>query len=732
MAEEKIYSQTNVPKLLQDPEFIALSFDNKKKVLNAIGPGFENLTEGEYEIFRNEILNPQQKEVTPTQVSSSIMPAATTKTPPKDLATERLLGGMGGTYLGGLLGGFLGGPPGAVVGGLLGGSGTDYAIRRAHNENPAIQVPFGEIGQFEPGYVSGAVDIGTGMASQEMLSKFLRGAYGAGRGAINAFREWKTPGSVVPLPEQGVTYSQYKPPGERKYSEFIENYLAPGAKKANQRQAEADALKKIEAELYAQTGQKVDLTAPLEREAQSVQSELGQNFLQSIRESTAQGEAAKVGARANTKDYNVVVTPEKIEKIPGKTEQVDTGLLDEDGNPIMKTVKTRAKTVKTPAKTVTVSVEGPIHPLETNNVIRDINENVSKGVIDPDAASKLLRVVDRVKTKYANGHLPLDFEEAWQIKKDLQEYAATHYKDKVNFLGSYYNKLTNALDNDIENSIQHIWDKDPRAAAASLDNYLTSKRMAGMRTSSFADEVNTVRLQKDEDLWPVVNNVIDDSKKLQNALNAGDLDILTKNKAGDVVSIQGTNTRRTLQNYQIKRLLQSSSTVDPQTGARVASNPDQLFKNWEQFKLTDSARILYSNEARNNITNIFRNLSKTAGQTPMERPYLWIQATRGTIGLGTGLLAHMLGSGPAYGTLAAAGGYTGAIIGGQQFGKLLNNSRAAAVLEAASRGGPLGMSQKLASRVIGKALTGESIQVLMKDGSTRNGKVDSDGQIQLD
>jgi hypothetical protein len=220
---------------------------------------------------------------------------------------------------------------------------------------------------------------------------------------------------------------------------------------------------------------------------------------------------------------------------------------------------------------------------------------------------------------------------------------------------------------------------------------------------------------------PVINQIADEVQKMKRFFNTGEINVAGK-------SIKSSNPRKDLKGYQYQRLLQEN--YDSTTGAL---DMNRLTQEWNKYKLTDMGKTLYSAEDRANIDEQFRifNYMASSNKEIGASRYLTLRLATGTAALGSAVLTTLAG-GSAKSSISNAATIIGGYIGLNQLGKLMTNKDTARIMIAMTRGGALGVSPVIASRMIGRALRGQQIELEVNEsGSIYKipGKIGPDGKF---
>lgn len=215
--------------------------------------------------------------------------------------------------------------------------------------------------------------------------------------------------------------------------------------------------------------------------------------------------------------------------------------------------------------------------------------------------------------------------------------------------------------------------------------------------------------------------LLDDPEKLQRFFNTGEIQI-------GKTKITSASPRKEAAGYQFGRMLNEAYDA-----ATDRLDMQKLQNIWNDYKVSDMGRKVYSANNRADYDQLFKTLSYiTPEMTPGASKYLAIRLGLGAATLGSGLVTGMItGSAPA--GMLGAGAIVGGSIGLHQLGKMMTNPDTARLMIAAAKGGPLNMSTATAGRIIGRALRGELITMDYKNEQGQpiqiKGKIDSMGKF---
>ncbi len=210
------------------------------------------------------------------------------------------------------------------------------------------------------------------------------------------------------------------------------------------------------------------------------------------------------------------------------------------------------------------------------------------------------------------------------------------------------------------------------------------------------------------DSFSKIDTVIKDPHKLE--------DVLTTAQTNGV----GFNLKKDLQSYQFSKILQDATKSEPTTGAAVRINPQAIEDTWRDPKMQASFEKLYSSQQRSDIDQFFKNIAYTQDKVNTNPVAKKILMLHGAASLGIGLFTGHISEGVA----SAAG----VIVGAEALGKLLTNPKTARLMVNLAGGGPLGMSDSFAGRILVNALQGETIAIQDAQGQAHPGTL-KDGKF---
>lgn len=211
------------------------------------------------------------------------------------------------------------------------------------------------------------------------------------------------------------------------------------------------------------------------------------------------------------------------------------------------------------------------------------------------------------------------------------------------------------------------------------------------------------------DSFGKVDAVIKDANKLQDTLSAA--------QANGV----GFNLKKSLQEYHFTRLFNDSMKVNPETGGLARLDPKALADSWYDPKMEKSIDTLYNSQQRSDIEQFFKNIAMTQDKVntnPIAKKILFLH---GGASLAAGLFTGHLAAG--------AASATGVVVGAEVLGKLLTKPGTARLMVNLAGGGPLGMSDTMAGRLLVNALQGETVAIQDAQGQQHPGILGKDGKF---
>lgn len=193
--------------------------------------------------------------------------------------------------------------------------------------------------------------------------------------------------------------------------------------------------------------------------------------------------------------------------------------------------------------------------------------------------------------------------------------------------------------------------------------------------------------------------------------------------------ISSSSPRKDTAGYAFMRII--SDAYDSGTDTL---DVNRMMKDWNDYRITNAGKKVLNPTIRAAGTQLLKKLQAIGGTNKEigASRYLTLRLASSAAMLTGGLVSAMISSGPVRG-LQTAGSIVGGSIGLHQLGKLMTNTDTARLLVAAMEGGPLGMSPALASRIIGRALRGETIEMEFQDSAGNKsmipGKINGEGRF---
>jgi hypothetical protein len=503
----------------------------------------------------------------------------------------------------------------------------------------------------------------------------------------------------------------------------FEDLFSPNAKK--RALTRSYDLAKDEGEKFIEqtTGRKIKLDTP-NALAQTIKEDEEKQFLALKNESNWRGEQAKLIAEQNTQDIY-----KDVEKEVTTTDAYG--------------VKSTSKQI---VKEKVGTVKGPVHYQETLNLAKALKEKMFQGKVKPAADSPVLRVINNILEGAEfdeKGNLtnfdPVDFGAAWNDKQAVGHLA---YDKKLlsdaNINQTDFARLNSAMDNDIENSIP-TWKNNSKAA---LTNYLESKALVEKRIALFtpADETGkSLESLINKQTKPVdsINAVLDDPEKLKRFLMSGNIQVpngtrMAIDSKGNLIDAKAfkyisSNARKDAQGYQMMRMLnEASQTIDK---TKQVFNPEKLMELVNDPTKQETLKLIYGSEGLSNVKQLFKNIAITSQRGGNLGPSRYLALKLGVAGVTLAAGIPSLIAGDPETSLYRSGFVLTASLGGFALARLMTNPTSARLMISLSRGEPLGMSTKLATRMIVENLRNMPITLNYSDGNSVDGKINSQGKF---
>lgn len=559
---------------------------------------------------------------------------------------------------------------------------------------------------FKNPVASAAEQFVTNEVGGKLLTPVFKGA-----GAVkNVVKEGMRPGSVVdPLKRKlGLTGAQMS---DSSVLKVVEDLFAKSKKQESLISSAAKITKEAEKTGSNLAGKRVTLDEARDELSKVAQQEQINNFKISLLESDKNAQAAKNIAKINSKTVTQQGPP------------VASGLFDAAGNPIMK-----------PGQTVVKTVEGPIDYTNTLNKLKQIENSFSKGNTKPDPSDPLFKKIqelyDATNAEFDNtgkliSHNPVGFESAWSDKQTMGKLAYGDPITKVDAVDSRFGEISRAIDSDIDRSVGS-W------ANGGFDakNYWNkAKQIVNTRYKVFSPQGEKGPSVKElmvmaNDREPTLDAIVRSKERVTRFLAGGNVNTVTQS-AGDKSIFANTNARAAAKGYTFLSIVEDAK--DKATGLY---NPNKLRASWAEYANSPAGKIVYNKQERDQLTEVFNAFA--AGSGPVSergKQYLTFRVAQAGLGvasavvgsafLGSSLLGYKLASGAAVGLAA---------ISMRQLAKWSIDPKTGPLVAAAFKGGPLNMSQKLASKLMTQALKGEVITLIGADGTEEQVKINNNGE----
>src|SRR5262245_4745618 len=238
--------------------------------------------------------------------------------------------------------------------------------------------------------------IAEGTVLNELGGRVLSTAFRGGR-AIFKGMDALLGRNVVPesLAALEPTFSQYAKPGTRRFTQFLEDTLAAGEKAARGETSEAIAKQTAQNFVTDLSKRKIVLGSSNEAITKQAEGRILENFQKSVEASGQTGEATKLIAETN---------PYQIRTMTQGPQTVPSGILDNQGNPVMKVI---------PAQYKVDEISGPVFLEETiQHAKRYVDQYEKAAVKDLEAPTyqAAKSVLEQSRAKFdTNGNLT-DYE----------------------------------------------------------------------------------------------------------------------------------------------------------------------------------------------------------------------------------------------------------------------------------------------------------------------------------
>jgi len=526
--------------------------------------------------------------------------------------------------------------------------------------------------------------------------------------------ELMQPGSVVDpyLAQLKATYSQYRG-GQTSFMDLVEDVFA---RKSKIRALEGSAnIALSEAEKRASTIAGAPITAETYAEdiPKLIEERYSKNLSQSYAASGAKAEASKMIANQNVLQFpNPIVTG-----------------FGPNGKPIIGGFYNEA-------------IAGPVPLNDTLKEVIAFKNDIAKSAIKPDPDSPVLKAVDdilnSVKTIDPNtgGNIytkPLSFEAAWKTKQvadGLGYGEALLNRDAVDIR---FQKIATALNKDIEASMNTAWTTNGQDAA---NLFREAKQIVQTRHEIWnpvgEQGVKAANILYKDDLGfvnfpnPVIDGVISNPRKLERMMLSGEL------KVGNT-TYTSNNIRDAVKSYKFMQMMTDSQIQNWADPTQKVFSGNALMGYWTDANNQQTIRQIYNSRERADLTNFFRAITNTSQKLEVGGSrYLKLKIGSGIVTLGSNLVGTaVLGTSFGMGGIVG-GGLIGGSIGLNFLGKLATNPTTARLMAAAVKGGPLNMSNQMASRLVMNVLRGSPMTLEMADGNNIEGKVNAKGEFEPD
>jgi len=530
----------------------------------------------------------------------------------------------------------------------------------------------------------------------------------------------KALGQDVPIKRMTDELANLKPTyGQVTGRERIENMFAPAAKKASVTASTTAAdsrIKDIVGELTSRdtSGGKVTnvfagapqtYTGPgpaNSRLAEVMQAEVKQGFKNAV-------EASNVEAK---NFLSIAETNQTL--IPQPPQIVNTGMLDQFGQPITKSVPVAPKVIS-----------GAVHLDDTLDLAAQIAQDMHSSKVPPDPENPVLRAIDGLfngtgatlddATGKVVSHEPISAGDAWKTKQALDKLAYGDPVEGLNAGDSKLKELSKALNRDIDNAIpkwqngavsaQNSWE-DAKAIVQKRHEIFSPMGETGAGTKTL---LNTVNAPDD-----AIEAIYNDSKKMQRFFETGNMTVNGR-------QIVSSNAKRDMQGYAINRIWDNGFTqTDPLNHTIGTANGAKMATEWTELANSDKGKELFSKQQIQNYNEFFDAVRKTTATPGTFTKYITLNFGTRAVALASAVLA---GSATSVGSAGVVGGAVSLSV----VARVMASKKWAPVMLAMMHGEPLGMSFQAASRGIMQAMSGGAMELQNADGTSTSAIVGTDG-----
>lgn len=527
--------------------------------------------------------------------------------------------------------------------------------------------------QEEPSVVPKMIE---GAIENELGGRLIGGIFKGGGAIKKGIQEKFEPGSVVNLKnfELQPTTGQAT---NSKILSLIENLGAGKSKEQSLLRSHNLVTDKADELLRTTTGRSdIDFKNPF-KQAKNIENQLSQQFDRSQIESTTRGNALKLLANANK-----VIDP--------------------------------------------VTNQNVIGPINTSNLLKEAKtllQELNTSDIPPDPQGPLVKALESIIANNTEQIGPTgiavpklrNFGDVWETKKVIDDIAFANPRSQANFIDARFKRLSSALDKDIEGSLDNLWGFANQAKSL----WKETRSIVAKRHELFDKAPIEKLVNETVEAIPEIDKVIANPTSLKKAMVAGHIQIPNQNGFEYLTS----NIRKDLQGYELTQLFNQAKKVDPQ--GNIIYDGEKLLNLFTDANKQESYKVLFNSKQRADITQFFKNIAMVERKGPLGMtPYWMLRTTGAGFSLGSGILTGMLSP--------STVGFASGTLGIHVLGKLLTKPETARIMVAMAQQGPLGMPERIAGRVIGNALKGQAIELTSQDGTTRQGKFNNEGKIELD
>lgn len=564
-----------------------------------------------------------------------------------------ILSGMAGTAAGGVSG------PLAIPAAVGAYTLTDSALQALKSDAPSS-------------VTESLVNTGLNAVGGKITGKITQAIPVIAKSGYGTFMEKVMKKPPVPQPDALLTtVSQKLEPGFlQSFSSWIEDAFAPGAKQAAIDASTDVANKKLKNIAFRESG-----NSPL------VNASRPDTFVNSVVD-RAKTQLVHINdaATENADAFRMVAGKNVVGLNP-----INTGQLT--GGPLASSAP----------------MEGPILLLHGAQKLQDFLQKIQSQIVGsagvPDnlkgpineaqGVLKSLGAVFDPQTGAVTNIQKVSADQAWKIQQKIGDVTFTQGSNKE--LSQAYHAITD----DMEDSIK-LWKNDP--GGVGLRSFQNAKALTNTKYTQFlnsktAPTVSTMVEDVRGSRIPLFDQVLDDPNKLKEVLASGKLPIPSPN--GNI-TISDSKMDKGFAGYMLDKIRNQMFTPTVMDPNRGVFNGTGAIAEWNKEGNKEVKDLLYSPSTQSNINQLFKEmmmLDKKGGSTIGG---LVMRAGRA----GFIIPAASIAAG-AFTPYTAMGLMTGGLmLSGSALAHLMTNKESARLMIQMARGGPLGMSQNAAGRII--------------------------------